>query len=191
MDPAALQAEAERLVGTLLPVAAPGAPATWCEVTLPSEAVNAAGAWALTVMRREALPAGRSQLRLVLQDGWHTREVPVSVVVHAHGEIAVARLGVQRDQPLAEAMFDWRWQDLAAGPGGLVSRREQLAGASAARTMAAGDPLRTTDLKPTPLIRAGDSVELTGAARQASRSASGPWRGRPAVWARRFPCATN
>ena len=65
-----------------------------------------------------------------------------------------------RDQPLDEGQFEWRWVDLSEIPGGMVACRDQLRGASAARTMRAGDPLRTSDLKPTPVIRAGDPVEL-------------------------------
>jgi flagella basal body P-ring formation protein FlgA len=160
IDPSALQVEAERLVGTLLPAAAPGAPATWCEVTLPSGAVAASGPWSLACSRREPLPPGRSQVRLELLDGWQAREVPATVVVHAHGEVAVARVAVERDQPVADTMFDWRWLDLAEVPAGLVSSRLQLAQSSAARTLRAGEQLRATDLKPTPVVRAGDMVEL-------------------------------
>lgn len=160
LDPDLLQAEAERVVNGLLPPTPAGAPAVWASVTLPSGSLAAAGAWSLESERREPLPAGRSQLRLVLRDGWQTRDLPVSVVVHAPGELAVARLGVSRDQPLDEGQFEWRWTDLSEVPGGMVVSRAQLANASAARTMRAGDPLRASDLKPTPVIRAGDSVEL-------------------------------
>lgn len=160
LAPETLQVEAERVVARLLPAAPEGAPAVWASVTLPSGSLSAAGAWVLECERREPLPAGRSQLRLVLKDGWQSRDLPVTVVVHAPGELAVARLGVQRDQPLDEGQFEWRWTDLSEIPGGMVVSRAQLANASAARTMRAGDPLRTSDLKPTPVIRAGDPVEL-------------------------------
>ena len=160
LDPATLQAEAERVVGTLLPVAPAGAPAVWASVALPPGALSATGSWTLSCERREPLPPGRTQVRLVLRDGWQSRDLPATVVVHAPGEMAVARLGVDRDRPLEEGQFEWRWADLAEIPGGLVTSREQLQGASAARTMRAGDPLRVSDLKPTPVIRAGDPVEL-------------------------------
>jgi flagella basal body P-ring formation protein FlgA len=160
LAPEALQAEAERVVNGLLPPTPAGAPAVWAAVTLPAGALSAAGSWSLESERREPLPAGRSQLRLVLRDGWQSRDLPVTVVVHAPGELAVARLGVQRDQPLDEGQFEWRWTDLSEIPGGMVVSRAQLQDASAARTMRAGDPLRSSDLKPTPVIRAGDSVEL-------------------------------
>jgi flagella basal body P-ring formation protein FlgA len=160
VDADELRAEAERVVTALLPASPEGAPAAWCEIALPTEALTVAGAWTLGCARREPLPPGRSQLRLELQDGWQTRELPVSVVVHAHGEVAVARLAVQRDRPLTDDLFDWRWVDLATAPGGLVSSRAQLQGASAARTLGAGDPLRGADLKPTPVVLAGDMVEL-------------------------------
>jgi flagella basal body P-ring formation protein FlgA len=155
-----LRAEVERVVAALLPAVPEGAPAAWCEIALPTEALTVVGAWTLSCARRESLPPGRSQLRLQLQDGWQTRELPVSVVAHTHGEVAVARLTVDRDRPLSAELFDWRWVDLAESPGGLVSNREQLLGASAFRSLSAGDRLRTTDLKPTPVIRANDLVEL-------------------------------
>ena len=160
LDPSALQAEAERIVNGLLPPTPAGAPAVWATVTMPTGTLAAAGAWSLDCERREALPPGRSQLRLALHDGWQSRDIPVTVVVHAPGELAVARLGVDRDQPLDQGQFEWRWTDLSEIPGGMVTTREQLQGASAARTMRAGDPLRASDLKPTPMVRAGDPVEL-------------------------------
>lgn len=159
-DAAQLRAEAERVVASLLPPAPAGAPAAWCEITLPTEAVTVTGQWTLSCARRETLPPGRSQLRLQLQDGWQTRELPVSIVAHTHGEVATARLSVARDRPLTAELFDWRWVDLAEAPGGLVCNREQLQGTSAFRSLSAGDPLRSVDLKPTPVIRAGDPVEL-------------------------------
>lgn len=160
LDPAALQSEAERLAGTLLPAPRPGAPATWCEVILPAGAVAVRGAWSLACNRREPLPPGRSQLRLELLDGWQTRELPATVVVHTHGEVAVTRVGVACDEAVTEAQFEWRWTDLAEVPAGLVSDRASLSGHSAARDLRAGEPLRVADLKSTPLIRAGDNVEL-------------------------------
>jgi flagella basal body P-ring formation protein FlgA len=160
LAPDLLQAEVERVVQALLPDAPAGAPAAWCEITLPTEALTVTGAWTLSCARREPLPPGRSQLRLQLQDGWQTRDLPVSVIAHTHGEVAVARLTVERDRPLTAELFDWRWADLAEAPGGLVNNREQLQGACAFRSLSAGDRLRTTDLKPTPVIRANDLVEL-------------------------------
>ena len=160
VDPDQLRAEAERVVAALLPTVPEGAPVAWCEIALPTEVPTVTGAWTLNCARREPLPPGRSQLRLQMQDGWQTRELPVSIVTHTPGEVAVARLTVERDRPLSAELFDWRWVDLAEAPGGLVSNREQLQGSSAFRTLSAGDPLRSADLKPTPVVRAGDLVEL-------------------------------
>ena len=160
IDPGLLQAEAERVVAALLPTAPAGAPANWSEVRLPGGVLAVSGAWALSCARREALPPGRTQVRLLLQDGWQTRELPVSVVVHAHGEAAVARVPVTRGQELAENLFEWRWVDLAGAPAGLVDGRDRLAGQSATRALLPGDALRQTDLRPTPLVLAGDLVDL-------------------------------
>ena len=160
LDPAALQAAAEQIVAGLLPPAAPGAPATWCEVTLPGAVGAVKGAWGLSCSRREPLPAGRSQLQLELADGWQTRTLPATVVVHLQGEVATARAGIARGAPLEEGLFEWNWRDLAGLPPGLVASRAALAGQSAARDLRAGEALRAADLKPTPVILAGDIVEL-------------------------------
>ena len=160
LEPEALQAAAEQVVAGLLPPAGPGAPATWCEVTLPGGAVAVKGAWSLACGRREPLPAGRSQVQLELADGWQTRAVPVTVIVHAQGEVAVTRAGITRGTALDEGLFDWRWRDLAELPPGLVTARAQLTGQGAARDLRAGEPLRAADLRPTPVVLAGDLVEL-------------------------------
>lgn len=160
LDPAELQAEAERVLSTLLPEPAPGAPAAACDVTLPAGAVAVNGPWSLTCERGEPLPPGRSQVQLVLADGWQARLLPATVVVHAHGEVAVARAAIERGTALGDALFEWRWADLAMVPPGLVTARGELAGQSAARDLRAGEPLRAADLKPTPLVLAGDTVEL-------------------------------
>ncbi|MBK8166099.1 MAG: flagellar basal body P-ring formation protein FlgA [bacterium] len=160
LDPGVLQAEAEMVVAALLPPAAPGAPPVSCEVTLPGEGLAVNGAWNLACERSEPLPAGRLQVRLVLTDGWQRRILPATVVVHAHGEVAVARAAIDRGNGLDEGQFEWRWTDLSTVPPGLVSARDQLAGQSAARDLRAGEPLRAADLKPTPVVLAGDTVEL-------------------------------
>jgi flagella basal body P-ring formation protein FlgA len=160
VDPGLLQAEAERVLGALVPTAPAGAPATWSEVRLSPGTLAVTGAWALTCDRREALPPGRTQVRLLLQDGWQTRELPVSVTVHAHGEAAVARVPLTRGQSLDESQFEWRWVDLAEAPAGLVDSRDRLLGQSATRALLPGDALRQTDLRPTPLVLAGDIVDL-------------------------------
>lgn len=160
VDPAALQAEAERLAQGLLPAAPEGAPATWCEVTLPGGRQAASGPWSLSCARQEVLPPGRSQLQLQLLDGWQARQVPLTVVVHQHGEVAVARAAIERDQALAAPQFEWRWTDLAVTAPGLVTSRSQLAGMCSARDLRPGEPLRATDLKATPVVRPGDLVEL-------------------------------
>lgn len=160
LDPTAVQTEAERVVAALLPAAAPGAPTASCEVTLPGGGLAVNGAWSLACERREPLPPGRSQVQLVLTDGWQTRVLPATVVVHAHGEVAVVRAAIERGTELGDALFEWRWTDLATVPPGLVAARAELAGQSAARDLRAGEALRAADLKPTPLVLAGDTVEL-------------------------------
>lgn len=160
VEPGALLAEAERVLGALLPAAAPGAPPVRLEIVLPGGAVVVNGAWSLACGRTEPLPAGRSQVQLELMDGWQVRQLPATAVVHAHGEVAVVRTAVARGTELDAGSFEWRWADLADAAPGLVGSREQIAGQSAARDLRPGEPLRAADLKPTPVVRAGDLVEL-------------------------------
>lgn len=160
LDPSALRAAAEKAVAALLPAAAPGAPDVSCEVTLPGGGLAVNGAWSVTCERREPLPPGRSQVQLVLNDGWLARTLPVTVVVHAHGEVPVVRAAIERGTELDDTLFEWRWTDLATVAPGLVSARAELAGQSAARDLRAGEALRAADLKPTPVVLAGDTVEL-------------------------------
>lgn len=160
LDAGALEAEAARVIGTLLPAAAPGAPPVTCEITLPGGAMVVNGPWTLACGRREPLSPGRTQVQLELMDGWQARQVPATVIVHAHGEVAVARSAIERGSELAEGAFEWRWADLATAGPGLVSSRAALAGQSAARDLRPGEPLRSTDFRPTPVVRAGDLVEL-------------------------------
>jgi flagella basal body P-ring formation protein FlgA len=62
--------------------------------------------------------------------------------------------------PLAVAQFAWEWRDLTTVAPGLAVGRAAVEGRSAGRAFVAGEPLRQADLRDTPLVRAGDTVDL-------------------------------
>ncbi|MFN2371920.1 MAG: flagellar basal body P-ring formation chaperone FlgA [Candidatus Krumholzibacteriia bacterium] len=156
-----LHEAARRAVQPLVPAARPGAPDSWFELELPARQLPAAAAgWQLEVRRTQPLEPGRNTVRFELVAGQRREAFPGAVVLHAYAEVPTARLAVPREAPLAEDQFTWTWQDLAELPTGAVSGRESLAGAAVARTLAAGDALRSSDLREIPLVRAGDPVDL-------------------------------
>ncbi len=157
-----LQEAARRALQPLVPAPLAGAPAPWFELDLPARDLpTARDTWQILVQRTQPLEPGRNAVRFLLDDGGQRSAFPGTVILHAYDEIATARLPIDRDMPLDAGLFTWQWQDLATAPQGAAVGRAALAGASAGRTLAAGDLLRTSDLRETPLIRAGDPVDLT------------------------------
>ncbi|MCB1183362.1 flagellar basal body P-ring formation protein FlgA [bacterium] len=149
-----------RELQALVPKPVPGAPDSWLDVEIPEMRLAAVGDWQLHLKRSERLTPGRNLVPVQLEAGPHREAFTASVVLHSFDETARAVRGIDRDTPLAEAQFAWEWQDLSALPAGVAAGRLLLAGASATRSIAAGDLLRLADVKETPAILAGDEVEL-------------------------------
>lgn len=156
----ALASEVRQQLQALVPVPVPGAPASWFEFDYPSVRLSASGSWQVSLNRKTPLEPGRNLVQVRMQSGSHQEVFGVSVVLHSFGETARAVRKIDRNMPLAAAQFSWQWQDLADLASGTSIGRQTLAGASATRTVAAGDLLRESDLHETPLIMAGDPVEL-------------------------------
>ncbi len=165
LDRAQLRARAQRLLTALLPPDRPGAPAGSVELDLPPRlpAVVSAGE-DLSLKPAHPLRPGRNHRALVLRsagDG-NRVEIPVTIHVHHYQEVAKARLKVARGQELHAGLFHWEWVDVGASRKVTdLFGREALRGSCSARSLRAGDYLRACDLKPIPVVRAGDRVELT------------------------------
>lgn len=155
-----LNREIRRLVQPLMPTARPGAPDSWFELEVPEAELAVAGDWKVAVDRKEGLEPGRNLVRIEIVNGDRRESFPATVILHQFGEVARAVKDLSREQPLKENLFTWQWQDLADLERGLAIGRSRVAGASLTRNLAAGAKLREADLKETPLILAGDSVEL-------------------------------
>lgn len=160
LEAVALRARIEAAVAGKIPPAQPGAPASWVEVFIPDRKVCIAGEPVVKVRDPRPLEPGRNQVQIEVHGGGRSDSLPVGVVLHCFVETATAHAAIERDRELRAALFDWRWQDLAAIQGSPVLGRDGLAGNSVVRELAAGDVLHTADLKPTPVVRIGDAVEL-------------------------------
>ena len=160
LDAAAVSGALRRELQALVPTPVPGAPDSWLEVTVPDLRLAAVGDWRVELLRTEKLAPGRNLVPIRLVAGPHRKGFSASVVLHCFDETARAHLAIERDTPLVEAQFAWEWQDLANLPSGVTAGRMAISGASATRSITAGDLLRDADLKETPVIMAGDPVEL-------------------------------
>ncbi len=160
LDGNALDQEIRQQLQQLVPGGVAGAPASWFELDYPDMRLSADGRWQVHINRRTPLSSGRNLVQVRMESGAHHEVFAATVILHNFGEMPRAVRAIDRDMPLSETQFSWQWQDLAHSAAGVVVGRDALAGCSSTRTIAAGDPLRETDLAETPVIRAGDPVEL-------------------------------
>lgn len=155
-----LRAEIRRVVQDLVPPGRTGAPAPWFELDLPTTSLGVNGQPTVEVLRSNPLEPGRNQVRIGLVTDHGRQELAATVVLHFFGEVPTARLAVDRGVPLTEDLFDWAWLDLSELAGEVVAGRAALQGACAGRTLPAGERLRQADLKPLPVVKAGDTVDM-------------------------------
>lgn len=155
-----LNEEVRRVLQPLVPTPTAGAPASWFELDLPDRAINAAGTWEIRSVQNKVMEPGRNIVQLELVDGGHRVVFNANVTLHCFQEVGHVREDIQRDEALSEALFAWAWRDLADETSGLALGRHAVVGRSAARDMKAGKAVRQADLKSTPMIDAGQPVEL-------------------------------
>ncbi len=148
------------LIQPLVPVSVQGAPNSWFEMDLPETSFSFHQELFLTCKETKKLTPGRNTLRISLHDGSNKRDFQVIVTFHAFDEIGTAVTAIPRSNSLEEGDFNWEWKDLADMGHGIVIGREMLLASSAARNIKAGHVLREADLKNTPVILAGDKVDL-------------------------------
>jgi len=156
----ALEGDIRRAVQKLVPSAPAGAPASWFEIKVPDLRLATTGQWMVRLDRHTPLSAGRNLVRVRVSDGRQEDAFSASVVLHCYGETARAVRDIRRTSTLTAGQFSWEWQDRAELGSGVLTGRESLAGASATRSLSAGDLLRAADLKETPVVFSGDEVEL-------------------------------
>ncbi len=158
--PSALTEAVRMELQRLVPAPGPGAPNSWFDLSMPDMTHVVAGDWAVRVVRATPLEAGRNLVRCEILDDGRPTAFTVTAVLHIFGEVATAVRAVPRGAVLTPDLFAWTWRDLAGVKGGPAIGRTALGGASMGRSLGPGDLLRLGDLRPTPLVRAGDPVEL-------------------------------
>ncbi len=162
LDPNSLRPAIRRILQPLVPAAQPGAPATWFDLELPKQLVASEGEdLEVRLANPIRLEPGRNHVSIELVGAIENMNFPVTVTLHQFSETARAKTKIKRGDSLGEQMFNWEWTDLAVpnqktdfyGRGGIF-------GVSSARTIRSGDYLRQCDLKSTPVVLTGDTVEL-------------------------------
>lgn len=160
VTPENLREQVSRHLQKLVPQAYPGAPDSWFELDLPAVNLAAAGSWSVESERTESLTPGRNLVRVTMVDHDRKESVTATVTLHRFGEVGRMRSDIKRDSALEEAMFAWEWRDLAELDRGIAVDRNSIQGFSCTRNLRAGQYLRESDLKATPIVLAGDPVEL-------------------------------
>lgn len=108
-------------------------------------------------------PWGRTRIGLRCTKGPVAWNVFLPVTVRVYGRGLVVAAALPAGTPIEAAHLSEAEVDLAAGPGAALQRPEQALGRSLARAMAAGSPLRQTDLRARQWFAAGDTVRLMAA----------------------------
>jgi len=160
MMPDDLEQDVRRVVQDLVPPAVPGAPDSWLELELPRLELGMVEKWQVETDRQQVLVPGRNMVRVRLVEGSREESMTVTVTLHMYGETGTAIRDIPRETPLSDGMFVWNWRDLAEVENGLAVGRSSIQGASPTRDLKADQGLRQADLKETPMIRAGDQVDL-------------------------------
>lgn len=144
----------------LVPPSYSGAPDSWFELDLPEVSLAAAGSWHVETERTENLAPGRNLVRITIVDHDRKDSVTATVTLHQFGEVGRLRSDIKRDSPVEARLLDWEWKDLSTLDRGLVVDRNSTLGFSSTHNLTAGQFLRESDLKATPLVLAGDAVDL-------------------------------
>jgi flagella basal body P-ring formation protein FlgA len=160
IGPEELNAPLRDAVAPLVPTPTAGAPASHFELAIPVCALPVTDDWRVRLGRTPGLRPGRNLLPIEIVAGRSVHRLTVQVVLHAFGEVPQPRRALAADTALEPGLLDWVWSDLATLDAAYVVGRETVVGMSAARTLTAGEPVRRSDLRPTPLVRSGDPVEL-------------------------------
>jgi flagella basal body P-ring formation protein FlgA len=150
----------EEAVAHLIPPAAPDAPASWVEVAVPRQVLPVGSSWRLEPVTASELNPGRNLVPVEVRGEICSHRFTAEVTLHAFAEIPQPTRDLAAETLLTPELFRWHWTDLADLEHRFVTNRDQVTGMSAGRRLPAGRPVRCADLRPTPLVHGGESVEL-------------------------------
>jgi flagella basal body P-ring formation protein FlgA len=147
-------------LGSWMPRDPDRGPACWLELSsdLPGATIN--GDWRLELIDPGRLDPGRNLIRCKIIGGGRVVRFTATITCHSYGEVARATGNIARDDRLTPDLFVWEWRDLDDIDKSSVIGREAVQGMTAQSPITAGEDLRLAQIRPEPLVRQGESVEL-------------------------------
>lgn len=147
-------------LGTWMPRDPDRGPAGWLELSseLPQAVVD--GDWQLEIVDPGRLDPGRNLVRCRIVGGGRVWRFTATITCHCYGEVAKAVRNIAVDETLTPEMFAWEWRDMTEIASDRVIGRGALLGMSARQRMDAGEDLRIPAIRPVPLVRQGEAVDL-------------------------------
>lgn len=110
-------------------------------------------------------PWGRTRIGVRCVEGPTRWNVFLPVTVRVYAEAWVARGPLAAGAVISESDLARAEVDIAAAPDPVVADVRQAVGRTLARAIAAGEPFRTTHLRPIQWFAAGDTVKVVGVGR--------------------------
>jgi len=147
-------------LGSWMPRDPDRGPACWLELSsdLPGATIN--GDWRVELIDPGRLDPGRNLIRCKIIGGGRVVRFTATITCHSYGEVARATGNIAQDDRLTPDLFVWEWRDLDDIANSNVIGRESVVGMTAQSPIAAGDDLRQAQIRPEPLVRQGETVEL-------------------------------
>lgn len=155
-----LLAHVTAALSPLVPPADPAAPPARLEVALPVARLAVVGPWQVAVDRTTPLEPGSNLVGVTVSTGERRHQLVARVTLHLYARAAVAARRIPAAQPLAADAVAWGWRDLASLPDGAVIDSTETADVVATAEVRPGEVLRRRHLRPAPLVRAGELVDL-------------------------------
>ena len=122
--------------------------------------LHTAGDWEVVWPRPRALEPGRNLITITLREEGRSRRLSVVAVAHIYAHTAMLVSTVPRGQQPDPNAMQWAWTDLAMTEQGVITDPRALAGMMAARDLEPGEAVTQRDLKPRPLVKRGELVDL-------------------------------
>lgn len=147
-------------LGSWMPRDPDRGPACWLELSsdLPGATIN--GDWRLELIDPGRLDPGRNLIRCKIVGGGRVVRFTATITCHSYGEVARAAGNIAQDDRLTPDLFVWEWRDLDDIANSSVIGRESVVGMTAQSSIAAGSDLRHAQIRPEPMVRQGETVEL-------------------------------
>ncbi len=147
-------------LGSWMPRDPDRGPACWLELRSELPGATVEGEWRLELIDPNRLDPGRNLIRCKIVGQGRTVRFTATIACHSYAEVARAAQNINQDDRLTPEMFVWEWRDLDEVASARVIGREALKGMTAQSPLKSGDELRHASIRPEPMVRQGETVEL-------------------------------